>query len=138
LLAAVVLATGMVTAVKRGWLDLTLMFAHAPSMAHPPELLTAVSIVKSRAPKGSLLIYCMDQFEVWGFGLWKRALYPDYYVVGIMDRKFLAGPRFDEVRRRYNIRYILLAGAPLPGTRVVMPLPAGAHAIPVTLVELEN
>ena len=138
LLATIVLASGLFVTVKRGILDLTLMFRHAPSLAHAPELDIAVSMVKARVPRGALIIYSMDQFEVWHFGMWKRVLYPDYHVVGVLGGSVLSDPKFVDIRRRFGVHYVLRAGPPLPGTRNSLPLPQAPHGLAMTLTELEN
>ena len=111
---------------------------YTPPVALPPMHVTQVEMVKKIVPKGSLLFYYMPQPEPWQFGLWKRSLYPDYVVLPVVGLKQLASPQVQTIRRRHDVRYVLIEGAPLDGVNHPMKLPDYMHGKPMTLAELGN
>jgi len=138
LAAAAVMGSSLYVAARRSAADLTMVFHDAPATVVPAGLLARVEFVKTRVPKGSLIVYFMDRPEVWEFGLWKRSLYPDYLVLPATDRWLLQSAPFQALRYRYNARYVLLAGASLPGLRDAVALPDYPGGQPMSLATLEN
>jgi hypothetical protein len=137
-IAALVMGSSLYVGARRSFLDLTFIFRDASPRALPPTHVTQVEIVKKRVPKGSVVIYFMEQREVWQFGLWKRSLYPDYVLIPVTGSAVLGSPEFEALRRRYQVRYVLLAGASLSRVSRNIALPDYPVGIPIALAELEN
>jgi hypothetical protein len=138
-IAVLVMASSLYIAARRSIADLTAMFHNSAPQTVPAGMVTRVEFVKRRVPKGSLIVYYMDDPpDSWEFGLWERSLYPDYLLIPITGRALLRSKEFETLRYRYNAEYVLLANSSLPGLRDSVPLPDYPGAIPITLAKLEN
>ncbi|HEY2014540.1 MAG TPA: hypothetical protein VGH38_13610, partial [Bryobacteraceae bacterium] len=137
-LAVLVMSASLYVGVRRGIHDFTVIFHDASPYALPPAHVAQAEIVKERVPRGSTILYLTDQPETWQFGLWKRSLYPDYLLIAVAGTALLTSPQFAELRYRYQIRYVLLAGISLSGVRNRLQLPDYPGGIPIALAELEN
>ena len=138
--AVIVLLSSLFVGARRSIQDLTAIFRDAARGAVPNGLWTRVEFVKRRVPRGSLIVYYMDQPESWELGVWKRSLYPDYLVIPVAGPALLSSTEFQALRYRYHIQYVLLASDSLPPgmirDRVALPgYPGGPR---LALAELEH
>jgi len=137
--AVLVMASSLYIAARRSIADLAVMFHNSPPQTVPAGMVMRVEFVKRRVPKGSLIVYYMeDPPDSWEFGLWERSLYPDYLLIPITDRALLKTKEFETLRYRYNAQYVLLANSSLPGVRDSVLLPDYPGGIAITLAKLEN
>ena len=138
-IAVLVMASGLYIAARRSIADLPAMFHNSAPQTVRSGMVTRVEFVKRRVPKGSLIVYYMeDPPDSWEFGLWERSLYPDYLLIPITDRALLRTKEFETLRYRYNAQWVLLANSSLPGVRDSVTLPDYPGGIPITLAKLEN
>ncbi len=121
------------TAAKNSIYEFKLVFQSSPREIVPPGLIAQVDSFRRLVPKGSFVIYLMDRPDAWEFGLWKRALFPDYTILPVADPKVLDSAWARTFRSRHQVRYVILAGSSLPSIVEKAALPEYPKATTTTL-----
>ena len=140
LLALLVMGVAVNAARERSILDYKLVFHVAPRDIVPDGLKEQVLLVRSYVPVGAVIVYLMDKFEPWQFGLWERTLYPDYTIILVTGMKAFHSAAVQGEIKRAGAGFILSAGKPPldPGFDWKVVLPPYPNGIPVILGRLRD
>jgi hypothetical protein len=135
--AALVMGSSLCVNLLSARLEYKIVFFDAPRHVLPPVHVAQVEAVRKVIPKGSVVIYYMEKPEIWQLGLWKRSLFPDYILLPVVGAAALDSPQMKAFRASHHVRYVLLAGASLPGVIDNIALPSvPPNGFPVSLARL--
>ena len=126
--ATAVLSSGVVSAWRNLSFQLPLVFKHAHQRQVPPALHELLAQIRRAAPRGERFIWINRVPDRWYPLVWQRLLYPD--PMFILQGEEEMGRRFEELRRKYRVRFVFSSGLPPvdPGYawRTVIPAPPGS------------